>query len=545
MRYSEAIKTLLSTVLIVILLLRTGAVRGEVVGPPLNLEKLTAEADVVFKGTAISSAPIQDAQLAPTPGFAANETQFKIISVLKGVQPGPTVRFRHYDEDSKNSARFSEPLHYHFDAGKTYLVFARRSGQTGVYRQLWPNHHSTGNQGVILCYAAKPVSARTVKEAVWEELTLLLHSPDAASVLYSIQQLDQMSGGQSAFDGTRDFDRKETLQAVHSLMRVPDGKVAGAAIAFVGSHNPYLSDGYTQYWLATVGSAEIPGIGKMDPHQKNTGGEMYRDELIAVADSKADSATRALAIRALGLVRDPILRKPIEHWLVDADPGVRASATLLLADFPTPDTGKRLTALTADPVPEVRASAANAVGFAQRVDAAEALAALLKDQDQRVREAAAMSLLAFSPKSRVIAGIFRDNLGNEEFKPLFLLALARENPTPYRDALARAVELKTEPQHFWGGQIPAFTAWEILFRYLQSQTSPTLRSGKLDRYLDALEKVGNYSSSEPRDLYAFYLQNGLPERAKKFRSNANKAASYDLDYFFKEVDRQPDAYKRQ
>ena len=128
---------------------------------------------------------------------------------------------------------------------------------------------------------------------------------------------------------------------------------------------------------------------------------------------------------------------------------------------------------------------------------------------------------------------------------MFLLALARQNPTPYRDALAQAVERKTEPQHFWGGQIPAFTAWEILFRYLQSQTSLTLRSGKLDRYLNALEKVGNYSSSEPRDIYAFYLQNGLSERARKFRKAATKAASYDLDYFFKQVDSQPGAFKRQ
>lgn len=173
----------------------------------------------------------------------------------------------------------------------------------------------------------------------------------------------------------------------------------------------------------------------------------------------------------------------------------------------------------------------------------EALVLLLKDKDQGVRESAAMSLLSFSPKSRGIAGIFRDNLGNEEFKPLFLLSLARENPAPYLDALAPAVELQTEPRHCWVGQIPAFTAWEILFRYLRSQTSLTLRSGKLDRYLDALEKVGNYSSSEPRDIYAFYLQNGLPERARKFRSRATRAASYDLDYYFKQVDTQPDAFK--
>jgi len=545
MRSSETIKTLRSAVLIAILLLRTCGVRGDVVGPPLSLEKLTAEADLVFKGTAVSSAPIHDEQLAPMPGFAANETQFRIISVLKGVRPAPAVRFRHYDETPKSPGRMSEPLHYHFDAGSTYLVFAKRSGQIGVYHQLWSNHPGALNQGVILCAAAKPVSARTVKEAIWEELVLLLHSPNADNILYSIQHLDQMSGGRSSFDSTQDFDRKETLKAIHPLMKVPNSKAAGAAIAFVGSHNPYLSDEYTLFWLTTVGSAEVPGIDKMDPHQKNIGGEMYKTELAAVADSKANMETRAVAIRALGLVRDPLLRKPTEQWLADAAPAVRASATLLLADFPDPESGKRLIVLSADPAPEVRVSAAHGIGFAQRVDAVAALAALLKDKDPQVREAAAMSLLSFSPKSSVIAGIFRDNLGNEEFKPLFLLSLARENPAAYLDALARAVELQTEPKQFWGGQIPAFTAWEILFRYLQSQPSLTLRSGKLDRYLDALEKVGNYSSSEPRDIYAFYLQNGLSERAKKFRSTATRAASYDLDYFFKQVDSQPNAFTRQ
>ena len=103
----------------------------------------------------------------------------------------------------------------------------------------------------------------------------------------------------------------------------------------------------------------------------------------------------------------------------------------------------------------------------------------------------------------------------------------------------------SEPKNWWGGQIPAFTAWEILFRHLQAQPSASLRSGKLDRYLDAMEKVGNYSSSEPRDIYAFYLQRGMTERAQRYRKAAKEAASYDLDYYFKQVDENPPLYTRQ
>jgi hypothetical protein len=37
----------------------------------------------------------------------------------------------------------------------------------------------------------------------------------------------------------------------------------------------------------------------------------------------------------------------------------------------------------------------------------------------------------------------------------------------------------------------------------------------------------------------------MTERAMKFRQEAKKAASYDLDYFFKMVDENPSLYKRE
>ena len=193
----------------------------------------------------------------------------------------------------------------------------------------------------------------------------------------------------------------------------------------------------------------------------------------------------------------------------------------------------------------MRVCVACAAGFGQEAEAVDTLARLLVDPESNVRTAAAMSLLSFSPKDKAIAAVFRANLTNEEFKPLFLIALAREDPAPYLDALAKSVEQRTEPKNWWGGQIPAFTAWEILFKYLQAQAPETLKSGHLDRYLDAMEKAGNYSSSEPRDIYAFYLQRGMTERAQRYRQAANKAASYDLDYYFKQVDANPSFYQRQ
>jgi hypothetical protein len=544
MRAGDFAMTLRRLMLAAAALAWTGVAWGYAVGPPLSLEKLTAEADLILKGTVVSSEPVQDEWFKPCVGFVATETEFRVISVLKGNAPGGTLRFHHYDESKIPQGRMFQPQYYHFEAGRTYLVFAKRSEAAGVFRQTRANHTGKEDQGVLLCPEDQPVRAKSVKEAIWSQLALMLKSADATNVTYAIHQLDRMSGERESFTDTQDFDRTNVLHAVHGSMTSSNAMIAQAAIAAVGSHNPYLSDERTIHWLATVGSAEVPGMGKMDPKMRNLGGELYWRELVALADGNAAKATRALAIQALGLVREPSLQKAIERWLADPDPAIRASATLLLADFPGPENCERLAALSGDAAPEVRARVARAAGFGQQVAAAGTLSKLLADKEEKVRTAAAMSLLSFSPKHKVIADVFRANLNNEEFKPMFLIALARENPADYLDPLASAIEQKTEPKNFWGGQIPAFTAWEILFKYLQGQPAEALRSGKLDRYLDAMEKVGNYSSSEPRDIYAFYFQRGMTERAKKFRAAAKKAASYDIDHYFKEVDENPSLYQR-
>ncbi len=521
-----------------------GVVQGYPVGPPLSLEKLAAAADVIFKGTVVSSGPVQDEWFKPYPDFVARETTFAVVTVIQGAVPGAMLRFHHYAESPQPHGRMFAPQYYRFEAGRSYVVFAKRSSPTGVFRQLWANHTGKTDQGQWLCSNNKAVTAKTVPEVLWNELVLMVNSDDASNVTYALRQLDQMSGGQNLYAGTQDFARTNVLAAIHDLMTNSDPKIAQAAIAMVGSHNPYLSDERTIFWLATVGSAEVPGIGKMDPKMKNTGGELYWKDLVTLADSKASNATRAMAIQALGLLREPSLQTAIERWLNDSAPAIRAAATLLLADFPGPEICRRLTALAHDIEPEVRTSVARATGFAQQAEMADTLARLLLDKDPKVRSAAAMSLLSFAPKTKAIAGVFRENLKNEEFRPLFLIALARENPADHLDALAQAVEQKSEPKNFWGGQIPAFTAWKILFSHLQTQSSAMLNSGQLDRYLDALEKVGNYSSSEPRDIYAFYIQHSMAGRAQKFRAAAKAAASYDLDYYFKRVDENPGLYKR-
>ena len=425
---------------------------GYPVGPPLSLEKLTEEADIIFKGTAISGAPVADDWFKPYDGFVSRETRFKVVSVIKGERPGDKLGFRHYAEDPQPAGRMFQPQHYHFEAARSYIVFAKKTETAGVFRQLWINHKGKEDQGVLLCPDDKALGPATVHKAMWTELTAMLTSPKVSDVTYAVGQLDQMSCGAEGFSGLLDFDRKDVLMTVRVLMANREPKIAQAAITLVGSHNPYMTDERTVFWLATVGSAELPGLSKMDPKRKNMGGERDRKDLVAVADSKAPNETRAMAILALGLVREPSLKQPIERWLADPVPEVKACAAVLLADFPGPETCGRLRTLAGAANPEVRVSVARAIGFGQMTQMAGVLAELLLDQEFKVRQQAVMSLLSFAPKDEAIRRILQANLRNEEFSPLFLIALAREHPADYLDALAKAVNEKTEPKAFWGGR---------------------------------------------------------------------------------------------
>lgn len=533
------------TMLAATLLAWAGVAFGRPARMPVSLDDLIAEADIIFKGLVVSSMPAENELFTPCSGLMIQETRFTVISVIKGASAGATVRFHHFDEIPQFKGNECQMWRYHFQRNGAYIVFAKKTEDVYIHRQLSVNDLGMQDQGVFLCSDNKPVTSNTVKEAIWNELAAMLHSKDFGDVTYAIGRLDGMSGGLDRFHGTQDFDRANVVKVVHDLMTASDSKIAQAAITVVGSHNPYLSDEYTHSWLAAVGSAEAPGFFKMDPKMRNIGGELFWKDLESIGSAKHSAETRALAIRALGLVREPAARQAIDRWLLDTEPAVRAAAAVLLADYPGPATDQQLTVLARDNEPVVRECVARAIGYSQRNQLADLLGGLLADKDAEVRAVASMSLLSFSPRNEAVTRVLQANLENVEFQPLFLNALARENAEPYLDDLAKVVEQKIHPKNEnWSGQIPELTAWEILFRFLQTQPPKTLRSGKLDRYLDALEMVGEYGSSEPRDIYAFYIMSGMTDRAKKFRERATRAASYDLDYFFNQVDQNPTRYIR-
>src|SRR5260221_4239231 len=135
--------------------------------------------------------------------------------------------------------------------------------------------------------------------------------------------------------GTTEFSRLEALTSLHRLILRSEPGIAQAAIRLVGAGSPYLSDAIAPFGLGTVG---VPnrGLSQMDPGVRNAGGTLSWRELATVANGKASPETRALAIRAMGLVKARELRQIMDPWLTAPEIPVRAAAVLLFTDFAVP-----------------------------------------------------------------------------------------------------------------------------------------------------------------------------------------------------------------
>ena len=188
---------------------------------------------------------------------------------------------------------------------------------------------------MLRCRDQRPVTAKTLPEIYWAELIALRDSPVPADVVYAIAQWNRMSESPERLGSTSDFSRLEVLNAIHGLISRPEPKIAQAAIRTLGAGSPYLDDNTAPYWLGTIGVPN-PGLSVMDPGVRNAGGSLDWRELAAVANSKAPPETRALAIRALGLVKAREIHHMMDSWLKDSEPEVRASAVMLYTDFATP-----------------------------------------------------------------------------------------------------------------------------------------------------------------------------------------------------------------
>jgi HEAT repeat protein len=525
-----------------------GTARAYLVPNALNLEDLKNQADLVCKAEVVSTRTVKDDWFNEIRGYEVKAAELKVISVIKGKLSRKTIDFHYYAKAAGDFAMNYQPQNYQFTVGRAYIIFAKQTTDGRIFRQLWKAHRSDEQQGVLLAADNSPAKARTVTKIFWQELTSLLASKDSQDVIYAIKRLDRMSD--PTLDNLKHFDRRRVLEAIKPKLASENNEIVELAVTTMGSRNPYLSDHFAAGWLGTIGEGHFPGLGKWDLKKKYLGGEVYFKELAGVANSKRPLKIRALAIRAMGRSRQTKVFELAEGWLKDVHPEIRQSAALLLADFPKRVKDDVLKALAADPSPLVRKSAARLIGFGRFSNMLPALAQLIHDRDPKVAEAAAMSLLSFSVK--ITKKILETNLEHPQYKTLFVNALAGQDAEPYLDSLGLIIRKGMQPGYWWGGRIPWGVSWEILFFFAQKQPAEKLKTKIMNGVFDSLESPLTsspdnpryYSSSEPRDLYALYLQRGLVERARKFRQACKKAFSYDIDYYFKMVDKNPSTYQR-
>jgi len=319
--------------------------------------------------------------------------------------------------------------------------------------------------------------------------------------------------------------------------------IATAAITVFGRDSPYFDDQDAPFWFVGIGKGHITGLGarKRPPSPL---ADIGAKELLQVANNGPTPEVRALAIRTLGRRSPASPAAMVAVWVRDPSIAVRRAGVLASADLP--DREPIMTASTNDS-PDLRHTAALAVGFAQDPGLVPLLGKLLQDRVADVRNAAAMSLLSFAPDQAAPA--MEANLASD-FRPLFVNALASGDPQPYLEMLAEVIEQQgvgpsdwKRPENWnYGGTIPAADSWRILFDFVKSRPAAELTAGKLDRSLDALERMHWFGSGGPTALYTLYLSRGLVSRAKQFRDTTRKSVPFDMDLFFDRVDRNSAAY---
>jgi hypothetical protein len=544
------------------LALTTGNVPANVhILPHGRLEEMALEADLIFKGQAISSVRVTNTAFTITQ-MDVHATTFKVISALKGELSTNIIVFQHYTKGPGAWGGGSPPPHHNFEPDQPYLVFAARADRPGkLYYDYSPSPHDVGkpdqfrqiggpaileDDGATRTLDDRPLGKLSIKEAHWVELNLLLNDTNPTNQLYALRRLDALSTNcATSWGHTEDFKRERVLKALAPLITTTNSEIAVAALGC--------------FRFGPDCAAQIAP---------------YSDALIQIASQPSSSARRVAAIAAFSRTALSTITNSLPKWLSDPADDVRARAGLLLSDFPGEPFERALRHAATDPSPMVRARVADAIGngkitqllptlvvlFAETVSLTNPIATLTIDEVEEggrsyeynyfdVHISAGDALLKFDLDQ--VSDILKTNLNDAGFRLSFLCKLSEKDAGRWIKDMAEILDawrLREKKKSVnWGAnpetwQPPLsgtyFHCWKIIYQCLHDVPPAEFAEGKLDRILDVLEASGTSSSSEPRDLYELYRLKELNERATKYRSWCEKTFSYDIGYFFKQVDAQ-------
>jgi hypothetical protein len=527
------------------------ALRAYLVGPADGLDKMASNADIVCKARVVSFAVVTNAAFQPLLGFETRTSKLKIISVLKGNPLADYLWFQHYAANPEEHAFMYAPQHYELETGACYLIFAVKTDRENEYRQIRMFHTLKEDEGAMRTLDDRPPHSPTIKDAHWQELEWLLHSPNSSNQLYAIHQLDALSPrGSQEWGHTKDFTREAVLNVLSPMVTNANDEVAIAALN-----------------CFQVGPNESAQIAP------------YADTLVQIADSGPTVPRRTAAITAFTGTTFPVVSNSLPQWLQDTSDEVRLQAVSLLASFPGDFSERALRERATDPSPKVRAGVADAIGNGRIESLLPTLQQLLSDpvgltnpvpplttEDLRaggsvgggnnhdVHTAAGYALLKFDVSQ--VGDLLKANLNDEGFRPNYLCKLAERETGPWLTNLIEVLEarrIRVEQEVATSGVEPKasylrarmalsgtyFNCWNTLYKYSCELPAADFANGKLDRCLDALENAGDTGSSEPTRLYELYRMKGLNQRAAKFRGeHDNRFAGYDINQFYDRVDAQ-------
>jgi hypothetical protein len=526
-----------------------------------RLGEMTAEADLVFKGEALSSTRVTNKafriqQMDP------HATRFKVISVLKGEDHPGIVVFQHYTTRPGVWGGPPEPPHYRFQPGQRYLVFAARTDKPDRYYSPEPGRAWNpqeirqfvgsplrDDEGVIRTLDARPLTGLSIKEAHWLELNLLVTNDAPTNALYAIRLLDLMSTNcEHPWGHSPDFKRPAVLDVLRPLISHTNDEVAIAALGC--------------FQLGSACAAYVA------PHA---------DAIAAVATTASSTLRRVAAIAALSGTGFPSLTNSLFKWLRDPAEEVRAQAVLLLGDFPGELAEGLLQQKASDPSAQVRAAVADVIGNGKMEHLLPTLVKLLADPAHCARltspltfanlemcvqvwctnvgdvhTSAGQALLKFDLAQ--VADILKTNLSDAAFRPDYLCKLAEKDAAPWLSDLAEVMESRRnriEKEVEASGVQPQASylrsqmylsgtynnCWNIIYNQLRNTPAEAFAGGKLDRYLDVLENAGDTGSQEPVELYELYRMKSLTQRAARFRRESEKRyAVYGISQFFDKAD---------
>ena len=517
---------------------------GSLKGPvrnALTLDELEQTAKVIFKGTVVSSEPVEDESIEDLSGYQPYETIFNVISVFKGeIAEEKQMTFRHYSLQRNPSFSNTMPQSYNFEVGKHYFVCANAAAENQdtprVVRQInWDRQVAKQDQGVLASTNNQPHRGKLLSEIYWNELTDAINSPQPASQVYAITQLNKMSS--TSFDGHQSFKRDKVVDVIANSIQSEDDSVATAAMKLVGAQNY----GGGIYELIRLNPKHFQGHNSSVVLAKpSRSAQSCSEKLIAMANSTRSSKLRSVAIKALLNSANPKLYPLATKWSQDDSELVRAAAAILLADYSQQVTLEQWKQLMDDSSAEVRKRAVRGIGVGQIEELLDEVESKLDDEEPSVAGFAVATMMSFPiEKTR---SKFQKHVKHPEYGCLFVNVLAAENPEDYLEELGQVIRTDPHPKGWWGGRVPWGVSWELLFKYAQQHR------GNIDDVLDSLESPvrdfegsNHFSSSQPRDLYALYVQRGM-RRAKSYRKAVNEKTSYDMEYYFKQVDERPDSY---